>query len=122
MIFRLVLQGVLIWLVNRLLFYSQTIMLDKNMEHMCMCPTIYGGWTSRLCPGVEDHAVAVNKKTVTAEQIIEVGTQVVFCSSSTNQETTLPVNGTVPGMPSLHCNHFGNRTMINTLPDLGERR
>lgn len=71
--------------------YSSAIsicaMLDKNMEHMCMCPTIYGGWTSRLCPGVEDHVVAVNKKTVTAEQIIEVGTQVVFCSSSTNQET-----------------------------------
>lgn len=71
--------------------YSSAIsicaMLDKNMEHMCMCPTIYDGWLSRLCPGVEDHAIAVNKKTVTAEQIIEAGTQVVFCSSSTNQET-----------------------------------
>ena len=70
--------------------YSSAIsicaMLDKNLEHLCMCPTIYGNWTSRLCPGVEDHAVAVNKRTVTAEQIIEVETQVVFYSSSTNQE------------------------------------
>lgn len=71
--------------------YSSAIsicaLLDKNMEHMCMCPTIYGGWTSLLCPDVEDHIIAVNKKTVTAEQSIEAGTQVVFCSSSTNQET-----------------------------------
>jgi iron complex transport system substrate-binding protein len=62
-------------------------MLDQDLEHMCMCPTIYGGWTSRICPWVEDHVTTVNKKTVTAEQIIEVGTQVVFYSSSTNQET-----------------------------------
>ena len=71
--------------------YSSAIsicaLLDKNMEHMCMCPTIYNGWTYRLCPGLEDHVIPVNKKTVTAEQIVEVGTQVVFCSSSTNQET-----------------------------------
>lgn len=71
--------------------YSSAIsicaLLDHNMEHMCMCPTIYGGWTSTLCPGVENHVVAVNKKTVTAEQIIEEGSQVVFYSSSTNQET-----------------------------------
>ena len=94
--------------------YSSAIsicaMLDKNMEHMCMCPTIYGGWTSRLCPGVEDHVVAVNKKTVTAEQIIEVGTQVVFCSSSTNQETIAALQEA--GIP---CVNVGMKTADDLL-------
>lgn len=94
--------------------YSSAIsicaMLDKNMEHMCMCPTIYGGWTSRLCPGVEDHVVAVNKKTVTAEQIIEVGTQVVFYSSSTNQETIAALQeGGIP------CVNVGMKTADDLL-------
>ncbi len=89
--------------------YSSAIsicaMLDKNMEHLCMCPTIYGGWTSRLCPGVEDHAIAVNKKTVTAEQIIEVDSQVVFYSSSTNQELIATLQET--GVP---CVNVGMKT------------
>ena len=94
--------------------YSSAIsicaMLDKNLEHMCMCPTIYGGWTSRICPGVEDHAIAVNKKTVTAEQIIEVGTQVVFCSSSTNQETIASLQEA--GIP---CVNVGMKTADDLL-------
>lgn len=94
--------------------YSSAIsicaMLDQNLEHLCMCPTIYGGWTSRLCPGVEDHVTAVNKKTVTAEQIIEVGTQVVFCSSSTNQETIAALQET--GIP---CVNVGMKTADDLL-------
>ena len=94
--------------------YSSAIsicaLLDKNMENMCMCPTIYGGWTSRLCPGIEDHVIAVNKKTVTAEQIIEVGTQVVFCSSSTNQETITSLQEA--GIP---CVNVGMKTADDLL-------
>lgn len=94
--------------------YSSAIsicaMLDKNMEHLCMCPTIYGGWTSRLCPGVEEHAVAVNKKTVTAEQVIEVDSQVVFYSSSTNQELIVSLQQT--GIP---CINVGMKTSDDLL-------
>lgn len=94
--------------------YSSAIsicaLLDKNMEHMCMCPTIYGGWISRICPGVEDHIIAVNKKTVTAEQIIEAGTQVVFYSSSTNQETIAALQEV--GIP---CINVGMKTADDLL-------
>lgn len=85
-------------------------MLDQNLEHLCMCPTIYGGWISRLCPGVEDHVTTVDKKTVTAEQIIEVGTQVVFCSSSTNQETIAALQEA--GIP---CVNVGMKTADDLL-------
>lgn len=85
-------------------------MLDKDLEHLCMCPTIYGGWTFRLCPGVENHVVAVNKRTVTAEQVIEVNAQVVFYNTSTNPELIASLQDA--GIP---CVNVGMRTADDLL-------
>jgi iron complex transport system substrate-binding protein len=59
---------------------------------------------------VENHVTAVNKKTVTAEQIIEAGTQVVFYSSSTNQETIIALQEA--GIP---CVDIGMKTADDLL-------
>lgn len=61
-------------------------MLDEGLEHMVMCPTLYADWAYRLFPDIDEHAVVVDKRSVTAEQIVESGAQVVFWSSSSHEE------------------------------------
>lgn len=63
-------------------------MLDKNMEHCVMYPKSgwFEYWEFEMYEDIADHAVQVNKREVTAEQIIESGTEVFFWSSSSHQE------------------------------------
>ena len=72
------------------ILYSSAVpmcgMLDEGLAHMVMCPTLYADWTYRLFPDLDDHAITVDKRSVTAEQIIESGAQIVFWSSSTHAE------------------------------------
>lgn len=70
-------------------------MLDQGLHHMCMCPTLYANWTYRLFPDLKDRVIVVDKKSVTAEQILESESQVVFYASSTNADLieTLKLSG-----------------------------
>ncbi|MBD5540251.1 MAG: ABC transporter substrate-binding protein [Lachnospiraceae bacterium] len=72
------------------ILYSSAVpmcgMLDKGLDHMVMCPTLYADWTYRLFPNLDEHAITVDKRSVTAEQIVESGAQVVFWSSATHTE------------------------------------
>jgi len=75
---------------NYSVLYSSAVpicgMLDKNFAHMYICPKGYAEWTGRIFPEVYSHATIVDKKAVTAEEIIESGAQVVFWSQSYNEE------------------------------------
>ena len=75
---------------NYSVLYSSAVpicgMLDKNFEHMNICPKGYAEWMGRIFPEVYTHAKIVDKKAVTAEEIIESGAQVVFWSQSYNEE------------------------------------
>lgn len=75
---------------NYSVLYSSAVpicgMLDENLEHMNICPKGYGEWMAQIFPGVYDHAKIVDKKAVTAEEIIESGAQVVFWSQSYNED------------------------------------
>ena len=72
--------------------YSSSVpmlaMLDKDMEHCVMYPKSgwFEYWEFEAFENIEDHAVRVNKREVTAEQIIESGTEVFFWSSGSHQE------------------------------------
>ena len=72
------------------ILYSSAVpmcgMLDEGFAHMVMCPTLYADWTYRLFPDLDSHAITVDKRSVTAEQIVESGAQVVFWSASTHDE------------------------------------
>ena len=63
-------------------------MLDKNLENMVMYPvsSYFEYWYSEMFEGINDHAVQVDKKTVTAEQILESGAQVVFWNRASHEE------------------------------------
>lgn len=75
---------------NYSVLYSSAVpicgMLDKDFAHMHICPKGYAEWTERIFPEVYSHATIVDKKAVTAEEIIESGAQVVFWSQSYNEE------------------------------------
>lgn len=72
--------------------YSSSVpmlaLLDKNLEHCVMYPKSgwFEYWEFELFEGIEDHAVRVNKREVTAEQIIESGVEIFFWSSTSHQE------------------------------------
>ena len=55
-------------------------MVDENLAHMVMYPVsnYFEYWYGEMFEGINDHAVQVDKKNVTAEQILEGGAQVVF--------------------------------------------
>lgn len=55
-------------------------MLDKNKEHCVMYPKSgwFEYWEFEMFEGIEDHAVRVNKREVTAEQIVEIGIRRCF--------------------------------------------
>lgn len=63
-------------------------MLDKDAEHMVMYPvsSYFEYWYGMMFDGVNDHAVQVDKKSVTAEQILESGAQVVFWNRASHEE------------------------------------
>ena len=75
---------------NYSVLYSSAVpicgMLDKDFAHMYICPKGYAEWTNEIFPEVYSHATIVDKKAVTAEEIIESGAQVVFWSQSYNEE------------------------------------
>lgn len=75
---------------NYSVLYSSAVpicgMLDESFEHMNICPKGYGEWMAQIFPDVYEHAKVVDKKNVTAEEIIESGAQVVFWSQSYNEE------------------------------------
>jgi len=72
--------------------YSSSVpmiaMLDKNMEHCIMYPKSgwFEYWEFAMFNGIAEHAERVDKREVTAEQIIESGTQVFFWSKASHQE------------------------------------
>ncbi|MBO4677556.1 MAG: ABC transporter substrate-binding protein [Oscillospiraceae bacterium] len=55
-------------------------MVDDNLAHMVMYPVsnYFEYWYGVMFEGINDHAVQVDKRNVTAEQILESGAQVVF--------------------------------------------
>lgn len=63
-------------------------MMDKNLEHMVMYPisSYFEYWYGIMFEGINDHAVQVDKKAVTAEQILESGAQVVFWNRAAHEE------------------------------------
>lgn len=63
-------------------------MMDKDLEHMVMYPVsnYFEYWYGEMFEGINDHAVQVDKKNVTAEQILESGAQVVFWSRPGHEE------------------------------------
>lgn len=75
---------------NYSVLYSSAVpicgMLDEDFAHMYICPKGYEDWMGRIFPEVYSRARIVDKKAVTAEEIIESGAQVVFWAQSYNEE------------------------------------
>ena len=63
-------------------------MVDKDLEHMVMYPVsnYFEYWYGKMFEGINDHAIQVDKKNVTAEQILESGAQVVFWNRPAHDE------------------------------------
>lgn len=63
-------------------------MLDKDLAHMVMYPisNYFEYWYGEMFEGINDHALQVDKKNVTAEQILESGSQVVFWNRAAHEE------------------------------------
>lgn len=63
-------------------------MMDEDLAHMVMYPisNYFEYWYGEMFEGINDHAVQVDKKNVTAEQILESGAQVVFWNRPAHEE------------------------------------
>lgn len=63
-------------------------MADNDLEHMVMYPVsnYFEYWYGEMFEGINDHAIQVDKKNVTAEQILESGAQVVFWNRPAHEE------------------------------------
>ena len=63
-------------------------MVDNDLEHMVMYPVsnYFEYWYDEMFEGINDHAIQVDKKNVTAEQILESGAQVVFWNRPAHEE------------------------------------
>ena len=63
-------------------------MVDKDLEHLVMYPisNYFEYWYGEMFEGINNHAVQVDKKNVTAEQILESGAQVVFWNRPAHEE------------------------------------
>ena len=63
-------------------------MLDEDMAHCVMYPksSWFEYWEFAMFDGIADHAQRVNKREVTAEQIIASGTEVFFWNKASHQE------------------------------------
>ena len=72
--------------------YSSSVpmiaMLDKDLEKCVMYPksSWFEYWEFEMFEGVEEHSVRVNKREVTAEQIVESGTEVFFWNKASHKE------------------------------------
>lgn len=76
---------------NYCVLYSSAVglcgLLDEGYAHVSILPNlwIYQDWVYKLFPNLPEQAITVNKKSVTAEQIIEEGAQVVFWSNQSEE-------------------------------------
>lgn len=63
-------------------------MVDNDLKHMVMYPvsSYFEYWYCEMFEGINDHAIQVDKKNVTAEQILESGAQVVFWNRPAHEE------------------------------------
>lgn len=63
-------------------------MMDENLQHMVLYPVsnYFEYWYTLMFEGINDHALQVDKKNVTAEQILESGAQVVFWNRAAHEE------------------------------------
>lgn len=63
-------------------------MVDENLAHMVMYPVsnYFEYWYTLMFEDINDHALQVDKKNVTAEQILESGAQVVFWNRPGHEE------------------------------------
>lgn len=63
-------------------------MMDEDLKHMVMYPisNYFEYWYYEMFDGIKDHAVQVDKKNVTAEEILESGAQVVFWNRPAHEE------------------------------------
>ena len=63
-------------------------MMDENLAHMVIYPVsnYFEYWYTLMFEGINDHALQVDKKNVTAEQILESGAQVVFWNRPAHEE------------------------------------
>lgn len=66
-------------------------MLDEDCAHMDGLVKGWMDWTYRLYPELKNQAVIFDKNAVTAEEIIETGTQVVFWSNSAHEALIEPL-------------------------------
>lgn len=72
---------------NYCVLYSSAVgvcgLLDEGYAHVSILPNlwIFQDWVYRLFPNLPEQAITVNKRSVTAEQIIQEGAQVVFWSN-----------------------------------------
>lgn len=76
---------------NYCVLYSSAVglcgMMDEGYKHVSILPNlwVYQDWVYRLFPNLPEQAIQVNKRSVTAEQIIEEGAQVVFWSNQSEE-------------------------------------
>ena len=76
---------------NYCVLYSSAVglcgLLDEGYAHVSILPNlwIFEEWVYKLFPQLPQQAITVNKRTVTAEQIIEKGAQVVFWSNQSEE-------------------------------------
>lgn len=63
-------------------------MMDEDLQHMVMYPVsnYFEYWYTLMFEGINDHALQVDKKNVTAEQILESGAQVVFWNRASHED------------------------------------
>lgn len=76
---------------NYCVLYSSAVglcgLLDEGYAHVSILPNlwIFEEWVYKLFPNLPEQAITVNKKSVTAEQIVEEGAQVVFWSNQSEE-------------------------------------
>lgn len=76
---------------NYCVLYSSAVglcgLLDEGYAHVSILPNlwIFQDWVYTLFPNLPEQAITVNKKSVTAEQIVEEGAQVVFWSNQSEE-------------------------------------
>ena len=63
-------------------------MMDEDLQHMVLYPVsnYFEYWYTLMFEGINDHALQVDKRNVTAEQILESGAQVVFWNRPAHEE------------------------------------
>lgn len=63
-------------------------MVDKDLEHLVVYPVsnYFEYWYGLMFAGINDHAIQVDKRNVTVEQILESGAQVVFWNRPGHEE------------------------------------